>query len=122
LLIRRKKVYLVTISHEDGTPMNRFFDVPAIFALRQMTSKPGLFVDEIRTCSFQFMRLLDDTLNPTKIEKWKTESSPTIFSLLTLQPWFVWRCRPEPGETYSISWSILSQVLNVDLQCCPTAG
>jgi two-component system capsular synthesis sensor histidine kinase RcsC len=77
-----QRICLATMSDEDRAPMNGFLDALDISALRQMTSEEGPLVKEIRTCSFQLMRLLDDTLNLTKIEKGEVESNPTIFNLL----------------------------------------
>jgi signal transduction histidine kinase/ActR/RegA family two-component response regulator len=81
---RQKTVFLANMSHEIRTPMNGIFGILDIFALQELTSEQRLIVDAIRTSSFQLMRLLDDTLNLTKIEQGEVESNPTVFNLSKL--------------------------------------
>jgi hypothetical protein len=69
----QKKVCLANMSYKNRTPMNGILDILDIFAVREIANKQGLPIDEIRTCSFQLMRFLDDPLALTKSEKGEVE-------------------------------------------------
>jgi hypothetical protein len=81
---RQKKVWLRNMSHKDRMPMNGILDVLDIFVLQEIASEQGLLVDEIRTCPFKIMGLLDDTLTLMESEKKETKFIPTMFNQLTL--------------------------------------
>lgn len=81
---RAKTVFLANMSHEIRTPMNGIFGTLDVLALQDLTPEQKLIVDSIRSSSSQLMRLLDDTLNISKIEHQKIEFNPSIFNLIQI--------------------------------------
>ena len=77
---KQKTVFLANMSHEIRTPMNGIFGILDIIASQELTSEQRVLIDSIRSSSFQLMKLLDDTLNLSKIEQGDIENNPTIFN------------------------------------------
>jgi signal transduction histidine kinase len=64
--------------------MNGIFRILDILGTQELTTEQRLIVDAIRASSFRLMRLLEDTLNLTKIEQGEVESNPSVFNLSQL--------------------------------------
>ncbi|OHT12388.1 ATPase [Tritrichomonas foetus] len=77
---KQKTVFLANMSHEIRTPMNGIFGILDVLALRNLSSEQKQLVELIRASSTHLMKLLDDTLNLSKIEQGDIESNPTIFN------------------------------------------
>ena len=76
---KQKTVFLANISHEIRTPMNGIFGILDVLALKNLTPDQSDLVEMIKGSSTQLMKLVDDTLNLSKIEQGEIESSPAIF-------------------------------------------
>ena len=78
---RQKTVFLANMSHEIRTPMNPIFGLLDLIAQSEITDEQRLLVDTMRSLSFQLLKLLDDTLNLSKIEQGDIVMNPTCFDL-----------------------------------------
>ena len=87
---KQKTVFLANMSHEIRTPMNGIFGILDIIASQELTTEQRVLIDSIRSSSFQLMKLLDDTLNLTKIEQGDIENNPTMFNFgSVVEPIFI---------------------------------
>lgn len=81
---RQKTVFLSNMSHEIRTPMNGIFGLLDVLAVKELTSEQRTLDDSIRASSFQLLKLINDTLNLTKIEQGTICCKPQIFNLSKL--------------------------------------
>ncbi|EAX88959.1 ATPase, putative [Trichomonas vaginalis G3] len=76
---KQKTLFLANMSHEIRTPMNPIFGLLDIIAQGEITGEQRLLVDTMRSLSFQLLKLLDDTLNLSKIEQGDMEMNVATF-------------------------------------------
>lgn len=76
---KQKTLFLANMSHEIRTPMNPIFGLLDIIAQGEITGEQRLLVDTMRSLSFQLLKLLDDTLNLSKIEQGDMEMQIATF-------------------------------------------
>jgi len=81
---KQKTLFLSSLSHEIRTPLNGIVGILDVLAMQELSNEQRFLVDSMRSSSFQLMRLLDDTLNLSKIEQGEIDFKPAVVNILKI--------------------------------------